>query len=277
MAETLLELVLTAHDQPQGAKVLGNRESLVDLGNYFHKLAAGGAKARQLVIRQGAVAATGTVTCASVASADTVTLGGVVFTAAQRHATGTVTLTSIAAGATVTVNGVVFTASATPSGELQFDQTGDDTADAVSLTAKINACTNALISGIVTATSAAGVVTIRAVTAGTAGNAITLASSTEVVSGATLANGAAETTTTFDFTGTDTQDAVKLAAAINTNATTSLQFSATSAAGVVTITSLVPGVIGNALSLASSNGTRLAVSAANLSGGTNGTIQTLSL
>lgn len=279
MAETILELVLRAHDQPQGARDLGsNVDQINDLANYFHKLAAGGCKASSLVIRQNAVAATGTVTCASVAGADTVTLGGVVFTATQRHATATVTLTSIAANETVTVNGVVFTAvnGGTPTA-VQFDMSGNDAADATALAAAVNASTHASISGILTATASSNVVTFRAVATGTSGNSLTLASSTETVSGATFSGGAATTTSTFDYTGTNTQTGAYLAAAINSHATTSVQFSASAAAGVVTITSLVPGVIGNALSLASSNGTRLAVSAANLSGGTDGTKQTLTL
>jgi phage tail sheath gpL-like len=43
---------------------------------------------------------------------------------------------------------------------------------------------------------------------------------------------------------------------------------ATSSGAVVTVSAYVKGLIGNAITLASSNGTRLAVSAARLAGGT---------
>lgn len=283
MAETILELVLRAHDQPQGARDLGsNVDQLNDLANYFHRLAAGGCKASSLVIRQDSVAASGTVTAAAVQNGDTVTLGGTVFTATQRHATGTVTIViaNTDLDDTVTIQGVVFTAkNAEDTAAGEFDISGTATAAATSLKACIDA--NATVSALMTCTTSAGVLTLRSILTGTAGNAYTLVSSDAdglAVSGSgTLMGGAATTTSTFDFTGTNAQTAAYLEAAIESHATTSVQFSASSASGVVTITSLVPGVIGNAISLASSNGTRLAVSAANLSGGTDGTKQTLTL
>jgi phage tail sheath gpL-like len=66
----------------------------------------------------------------------------------------------------------------------------------------------------------------------------------------------------------DTATAVALAAAINANATLLLMVVATSALGVVTLTALYPGALGNAVTLAiSAHGS---VSAARMAGGDNG-------
>ena len=119
-------------------------------------------------------------------------------------ASGTVTCASVADADTVTINGVVFTAvTASPTGD-QFDQSGTDTADATDLARSINASTTELIKDYVTATSAAGVVTITSVYPGRMGNTQTLASSNGTrlaVSGARLASGtggiAAKTSVTF--------------------------------------------------------------------------------
>jgi len=69
-----------------------------------------------------------------------------------------------------------------------------------------------------------------------------------------------------------TKCATNLAAAINGNTAINTFVSATSALGVVTITCLTPGVIGNAITLAknTSTGAGGAVSAAALAGGTGG-------
>jgi len=216
--------------------------------------------------------ATGTVTAAAVAGADTVTINGVALTATQRHATGTVTAASVLAADTFTLNSVVFTAvTGTPVGP-QFDRSGTDTQTAASLVAAINASASASIAGLMTATNVAGVVTIRAVAAGTAANAYTLVSSNGgrlAVSAATLTNGAAITNNTFDFTGTDTQTAADLVRCIGASTSTLINTYVTAAnvAAVVTITAIDAGDEGNIITLASSNGSRLAVSAARLTGG----------
>ncbi len=95
------------------------------------------------------------------------------------RATGTITLASCAAADTVTVNGKVYTAVAgTAADYIKFSIDGNDTADAAALAAAINARENAPASNAsVVATSALGVVTITAKTEGTGGNAITLLSS----------------------------------------------------------------------------------------------------
>jgi hypothetical protein len=110
------------------------------------------------------------------------------------NATGTITCAAAAAADTVTVNAKVYTAvSGTPANNTQFNIAGSDTADAASLVAAINSReANAL--NAVTASNIAGVVTVRATAEGTGGNSITLASSNGTrlaVSGATLAGGTA--------------------------------------------------------------------------------------
>jgi phage tail sheath gpL-like len=81
----------------------------------------------------------------------------------------------------------------------------------------------------------------------------------------------------FNQGGTDTVDAESLVSAVNANTTLDGRLVASNVAGVVTFTALEPGELGNSISLASSNGTRLAVSGAALAGGTNGTEYNFSL
>jgi phage tail sheath gpL-like len=110
------------------------------------------------------------------------------------RAVGTITLSGAAAGQTVTVAGVTYTAVAgVAANSSQFSVAGDDTADATALAAAINASENGRDTQQVTATSAAGVVTVKAVADGTSGNAITLVKvgAGITVSGATLAGGTA--------------------------------------------------------------------------------------
>lgn len=103
-------------------------------------------------------------------------------------ASGTITLASCATD-TVTIGGITFTGSSTPSGDVQFETDGDDTADAAALAAKINA--HPTLSQIVSATSALGVVTVTARQRGVIGNFITLAETgtTITISGSALAGG----------------------------------------------------------------------------------------
>lgn len=104
------------------------------------------------------------------------------------QATGTVTLSSFAADDTVTIAGQVFTAKVSPSGANQFALGADDTAAAAALAAKVNAHTS--LTGVCTATSALGVVTVTAAIVGLIGNRIGLAISAHgSVSAATLASG----------------------------------------------------------------------------------------
>lgn len=82
------------------------------------------------------------------------------------------------------------------------------------------------------------------------------------VSGTPVAGG-----TTFDISGSDTATATSLAAAINANPTLAYYVTATSSAAIVTIRALASGTGGNALTLATSNNTRLAKSGTVLAGG----------
>jgi hypothetical protein len=78
-------------------------------------------------------------------------------------------------------------------------------------------------------------------------------------------------TTQFNKETDATVTATNLAACINANTTLNKFVSASSAAGVVTITSLVKGVVGNGLALATSDATAFALVAfASGAGGQNG-------
>ena len=96
-------------------------------------------------------------------------------------ATGTVTLSGGSGTITATINGVA----------IAITWATSDTNSASLLAAAINASTNALVQNIVTATSAAGVVTISAVVPGVVGNCVTLAASGTgaTASGARLTGG----------------------------------------------------------------------------------------
>lgn len=116
------------------------------------------------------------------------------------RATGTVTFSSIVATNTVTINGVVFTGSDTPSGEAQFETGVSDTSSATSLAAKITA--HSTVGLIVSATSAAEVVTITAIQPGLLGNAVTLAiSANGSVSAARMAGGTDGSTSKTHYYG----------------------------------------------------------------------------
>jgi phage tail sheath gpL-like len=73
--------------------------------------------------------------------------------------------------------------------------------------------------------------------------------------------------TEFDSDGSDTVVAAAIAACINAHSSFTGLVTATSSAAVVTVSAFVKGNIGNCITLASSNGSRLAVSAARLASG----------
>lgn len=106
------------------------------------------------------------------------------------RATATVTITnaSVTANDTLTVAGTVLTAKASGATGPQFNIGANATATAVNVVAAINANQQ-----VVTATSAAGVVTVTSNTSGAVGNFVTLATSHTAaftLSAATLAGGA---------------------------------------------------------------------------------------
>jgi phage tail sheath gpL-like len=120
-----------------------------DLANYLQALASGSEKGTVYAHSSSSdpVAASATVTCATVSADDTVTIGA-----------------------------TTLTAKASPSGENEFSQAGSDGADGDSLASKINA--HSVLSKVVSASSdGAGVVTITALQRGSAGNSIALTSS----------------------------------------------------------------------------------------------------
>lgn len=110
------------------------------------------------------------------------------------QASGTITLSSLAAADTITVNGRTYTASASPSGAQQFLVTGGDTLAGAAFAAAMNADTSTLVSDVVTASSAAGVITITSIVPGNVGNAMTIAISAHgTASGARLTGGTEDT------------------------------------------------------------------------------------
>ena len=215
--------------------------------------------------------ATGSVTFAGAATvADTVTLNGQALTATQQNSRGTCTFASLIAGDSVSIGGVTFTAAAAASGLTTFALGADDTAAASNCVNLVNAYPG--LKGIVTATSALGVVTFRAAQAGVAGDAITLTSSdgtTAAVSpGATLGSGAAIANNQWDQGDNAQQAAESLAGCINRSSTAAIILvGASVAAGshIVNLTTKLPGSQGN-YTLAKV-GTNIAVSAAALAGG----------
>jgi hypothetical protein len=88
-------------------------------------------------------------------------------------ASGTATIVSAVAGNKLTINGVDFTAVVSGPSANEWVVGGSDTESAHNLAAAINASTHEDIEGIVTADHTLGLVSVTAVTAGTAGNAIT--------------------------------------------------------------------------------------------------------
>ena len=104
-------------------------------------------------------------------------------------ATGTLTLASSTGTVGGSINGVAITVTWATS----------DTATAAALATAINASANALVAGVVTATSALGVVTLTAANFGKVGNSITLAATgTNVTaSGARLTGGTSATLVTL--------------------------------------------------------------------------------
>ena len=104
-------------------------------------------------------------------------------------ASGTLTLASVADTNTAVIGGVTLTAKTSPAGQAQFLRGVSDTADAAALAACINAHTSLKL--IVSATSALGVVTVTANHKGVLGNYITTTATGNITAGgAALANGA---------------------------------------------------------------------------------------
>lgn len=209
------------------------------------------------------ILANAVITAASVSANDTVTLNGTVLTAKQQRATATLTAATAIATNTFAINGLTFVgvAAAVTTNTLFFDTRTSDTACGNSISAQINSYVP--LNGVVTATNVAGVVTVRAVTAGTGGNAITLAGTvtTLAASAATLGGGAAVANNEFEAIGTDTQVAADFVRAVGASSTAAVSgfVTATNVLGVITVRSAHTGTRGNNITVATSNGTRLAI------------------
>lgn len=243
--------------------------------------AAAGSKPITVDVRQNGgtgVRATGVVTAATPAAADTVSVNAAAMTAAQLHARGVVTAASVSDGDTVTAGGVLFTAKTTvdDGGYAQFAIGGGNNATATNLAAAVNA--HPVANKLVSAVAAAAACKFRAVATGTAGNSVGLVSSNGTrlavtgTSGSALSGGAAPSGDQWDYGDTDAQAATALAACVNRSATAGIKdvVTAAAAAAVVTFSATKYGPIGNLIALASSNGTRLAVtgvSSGKLTGG----------
>jgi hypothetical protein len=219
-----------------------------------------------VVTQDNAVSASATVTVAAPTVGQTVTIAGTAMTAQQSRARATCTPNAAVAGNTLVLNGVTFTAvaGAAVAGSATFSIDTSDAATAISLSDQVNAYRSPKLDGLVTSfVSASGVVTFCAVAEGTSGNAITLtatATRLAVTGSGYLAGGAAVANNKFDFGSTNALVAASLARAINASSSAAIQkVSASVSDAVVTLTSVVPGVAGNAITLTSASGTTLAV------------------
>lgn len=98
-----------------------------------------------------------------------------------------------------------------------------------------------------------------------------LANDTVTIAGTALTCSASTTDATHFKKVTDgPTTATNLATCINTNTTLNKFLLASASSSVVTVTCLVPGTIGNTLTLATSNGTGFVVSAATMASGAGG-------
>lgn len=218
-------------------------------------------------------------------------------------ATGTVTLATVLADDTVTVNGLLYTAvSRTKIDNTEFDMTGTDIADAADLADSItnDSRTPTTVPAIdqTAANGGTAIVTITASTAGTGGNSIDLSSSNGArlaVSGAFLTggndadiftvNGLVYTAiagtkadnTEFSTDSTDTVTAADLVNSINNDTRTGItvpteDVTADNVSAVVTVTAERGGTAGNVIDISSNDGSTLPITgdtSGKLDGGTN--------
>jgi len=243
---------------------------------------------------------TGTAQCTSVVGAD-FSVGDVTMAApvVNVQATGTVTCADVIPGDTVTINNLTYTAVAgAKENSTEFSADDDDDSCAADLTDAINSDTRSGFLGDITAVAVDDVVTFTSDVVGAGGNAVTLVSSdgsTLAVSGATFSGGVTADTVTANGlvytcvsgakaddtefsndTGND-EAATDLADSITNDvrAGTLDDITATSASAVVNMVQTVRGVAGDATTLVSSNGTRLAVSGATFASGADGDTVTI--
>ncbi len=213
---------------------------------------------KRTTVEIGTAAASVTATLVAPVATNVLTLNGQAVTAIQLHARGTAIFDTIVEDNVLTVEGIDFTAktAADAASYTEFTIGADDTAAVVACVAKINAHPDlvGVVDAVATTGGANKTVSLRAYAAGTAGNAITLAATGVpiTVSDTTLLLGAAKSGNQWDYGDTATQGATSLAYAINNSATALIvnHFTATSAAGVVTVAARQMGTIGNAYTVA---------------------------
>ncbi len=237
------------------------------------------------------VAAEGSVTIDTVSptqATGTVVLASAV---ANTFSTNTAQCTSVIATDTVTINGLLYTAvNGVKSDDTEFSVDTGDTACAADLADSVNNDVRSGTIGDVSASPSTDTVTLTTDVLGVAGDATTLAETggTITLGGATFSGGVDADTVTFDgkvytavdgtksddtefdISGSNNADATDLADSIDDDVrpgTSGLSVTATATTATVTIVETLGGTAGNALALASSSGTRLAVSAATLTGG----------
>lgn len=238
-------------------------------------------------LKVGTAQASCTATLVTPVTGNKVTINGKDCTAAQLHARAVATFTGAPTAAqtfTVGVTAFVATAGAVVLGAATFSIDTSDTARAASLAAQINA--HPVAGLLVQATAALGVVSLRAVTAGTGGNAIALAETCSNVAltaagggalaGAFLEGGAAASGDQWDYGDTDTQAATSLKNCINASTTALIAnvVEATSALGVVTIKAAKKGLGGNTNAVAKTGAPITLASVTNglMTGGTETTL-----
>lgn len=212
---------------------------------------------------------------------------------ANAFADGTVTFVSALAGDDITVNGLLYTGvTGTKANNTEFSIDVSNTAAGIDLADSINNDVRTGTAGDISANETTGVVTFFSDLLGVLGNAVTLVSSngtrmavtgsgflssgidadTVVFDGKiyTAVSGAKSNDTEFSIDVSDENAATDLADSIDDdvrNGTSGLPVAATATTDTVTITAGSGGTVYNALTLVSSSGTRLAVSAATLEGG----------
>lgn len=105
-------------------------------------------------------------------------------------ASRTLTGASVVATNTAVINGVTFTAVASGATGNQFNIGGSDTITMANLAAAINASASAAVAGVVTASSVGTVVTVTCATVGYVGNSIAISATGGITAGgATLTGG----------------------------------------------------------------------------------------
>lgn len=232
------------------------------------------------------------------ANNETVTIGGVVYTFKTTidpngvAASGTIVCTSSdpSDGDTITVDGIVYNieTGTIDANAYHVDQSATEATMATNIKKAINDegtrgtdySVGIAAHRTVRATVNSATVTLTALTPGTWGNAITLATSNGTaftVSGATLTGGEDPTDAytvligaSATATGENLRDAINRGATAGTdygfNTAAHPDVSASAASGTVTLTARVPGVVGNSIALAES-ASNTTVSGANLTGG----------